>query len=40
MLISKLDLTFFSPHRKGVGFQGDYELRDSDGNWKPFGVEK
>ena len=25
MLISKLDLTFFSPHRKGVGFRGDYE---------------
>lgn len=25
MLINKLDLTFFSPHRKGVGFRGDYE---------------
>ena len=26
MLISKFDLTFFSPHRKGVGFLGDYEI--------------
>ena len=25
MLISKFDLTFFSPHRKCVGFHGDYE---------------
>ena len=25
MLINKLDLTLFSPHRKGVGFRGDYE---------------
>ena len=25
MLISKLDLMLFSPHRKGVGFRGDYE---------------
>jgi hypothetical protein len=25
MVISKFDLTFFSPHRKGVGFLGDYE---------------
>ena len=25
MVISKLDLTLFSPHHKGVGFRGDYE---------------
>ena len=25
MVISKFDLMLFSPHRKGVGFRGDYE---------------
>ena len=28
MLISKFDLTFFSPHRKGVGFRRDYETEE------------
>ena len=26
MVISKLDLMLFSPHYKGMGFRGDYEL--------------
>ena len=35
MVISKFDLMLFSPHRKGVGFLGDYEksfwwLHDSE----------